>query len=39
MTGLLTTADVAQWLNVHPSTLVRMRQDGRGPRVIWLTAK
>lgn len=37
--GLLTTRDVAEWLNVHPSTLVRLRQSGAGPRVLWLTAK
>lgn len=36
---LLTTSDVAEWLNVHPSTLVRLRQAGGGPRVLWLTAK
>ena len=38
MAGLLTTREVAKWLNVHPSTLVRMRQIGQGPRVLWLTA-
>lgn len=37
--GLLTTREVAEWLNVHPSTLVRLRQAGEGPRVLWLTAK
>lgn len=36
---LLTTREVADWLSVHPSTLVRLRQAGDGPRVLWLTAK
>ncbi|AKU18107.1 helix-turn-helix transcriptional regulator [Luteipulveratus mongoliensis] len=34
---LLTTEQVAQALQVSPSTLCRWRQSGRGPRATWLT--
>jgi predicted DNA-binding transcriptional regulator AlpA len=34
---LLTTAEVADLLNVNASTLCRWRQQGVGPRVAWLS--
>lgn len=33
---LLRTDEVATWLAVSKSTLVRWRQSGRGPAVCWL---
>lgn len=33
---LLRTDEVAAWLAVSKSTLVRWRQSGRGPEVCWL---
>lgn len=33
---LLRTEDVARWLSVSKSTLVRWRQSGEGPVVYWL---
>ncbi|MEO7126778.1 MAG: helix-turn-helix domain-containing protein [Nakamurella sp.] len=33
---LLRTDEVAAWLAVSKSTLVRWRQSGRGPAVCWL---
>ncbi|GAA4172358.1 helix-turn-helix domain-containing protein [Gryllotalpicola koreensis] len=33
---LLRTEDVAKWLSVSKSTLVRWRQSGEGPTVYWL---
>ncbi|PJJ55388.1 helix-turn-helix transcriptional regulator [Compostimonas suwonensis] len=33
---LLRTEDVAKWLSVSKSTLVRWRQSGEGPAVYWL---
>lgn len=33
---LLRTEDVARWLSVSKSTLVRWRQSGEGPAVYWL---
>lgn len=33
---LLRTEDVAKWLAVSKSTLVRWRQSGEGPAVYWL---
>lgn len=33
---LLNTAQVAAWLSVSKSTLVRWRQSGEGPAVYWL---
>lgn len=34
---LLTSEEVAEWMQVAPSTLCRWRQTGNGPRVIWLS--
>lgn len=34
---LLTSEEVAEWMQVAPSTLCRWRQTGHGPRVIWLS--
>ena len=34
---MLTTAEVAEALQISPSTLCRWRQVGHGPRVTWLT--
>lgn len=34
---LLTSAEVAEALQISPSTLCRWRQVGHGPRVTWLT--
>lgn len=34
---LLTTQEVAEALQVSPSTLCRWRQVGTGPRVTWLS--
>ena len=34
---LLTTLEVAEALQVSPSTLCRWRQTGQGPHVTWLT--
>ncbi len=34
---LLKTEAVAEWLAVSKSTLVRWRQSGKGPRVVWLS--
>lgn len=34
---LLNTAQLAAWLSVSKSTLVRWRQSGEGPAVYWLT--
>lgn len=34
---LLTTREVASLLAVAPSTVCRMRQQGSGPAVIWVT--
>lgn len=33
---LLRTEELARWLAVSKSTLVRWRQSGRGPEVYWL---
>ena len=33
---LLRTEEVAKWLSVSKSTLVRWRQSGEGPTVYWL---
>ncbi|UPK75533.1 helix-turn-helix domain-containing protein [Nocardioidaceae bacterium SCSIO 66511] len=33
----LTSAEVAEWLRVSPSTLCRWRREGHGPRVTWLS--
>lgn len=33
---LMTTREVAAFLRVHPSTVVRWRQVGEGPPVIWV---
>ncbi|HET9647920.1 MAG TPA: helix-turn-helix domain-containing protein [Microlunatus sp.] len=33
---LMTTKEVAAMLRVHPSTVVRWRQVGEGPPVIWV---
>jgi predicted DNA-binding transcriptional regulator AlpA len=33
---LLRTEEVAKWLAVSKSTLVRWRQSGQGPEVYWL---
>jgi Helix-turn-helix domain len=33
---LMTTKEVAAFLRVHPSTVVRWRQVGEGPPVIWV---
>ena len=33
----LTSAEVAEWLRVSPSTLCRWRRTGHGPRVTWLS--
>lgn len=35
---LLTTADVARMCRVHPSTVLRWRQVGEGPPVIWVSS-
>lgn len=35
--ALLTSRQVAQWLGISASTLCRMRQEGRGPQVVWLS--
>ncbi|WP_432558508.1 helix-turn-helix transcriptional regulator [Granulicoccus sp. GXG6511] len=37
MDELLTSDEVAGWLRVSRSTLCRWRQEGKGPRVVWLT--
>lgn len=34
---VLTTAEVAALLQVNTSTLCRWRQQGAGPRVVWLS--
>lgn len=34
---LMTSDEVAAWLRVSTSTLCRWRQDGKGPRVLWLS--
>lgn len=34
---LLTSEEVAEWMQVAPSTLCRWRQTGHGPRVVWLS--
>lgn len=34
---LLTSSEVAKILGVTPSTLCRMRQNGTGPRCVWVT--
>lgn len=35
---LLTTVDVARMCRVHPSTVLRWRQVGEGPPVIWVSS-
>ena len=35
---LLTTAEVARMCRVHPSTVLRWRQVGEGPPVIWVSS-
>lgn len=37
MPRLMTSTEVAQVLQVDPSTLSRWRMLGRGPRVVWLS--
>lgn len=37
MDELLTSTEVAVWLKVSRSSLCRWRQEGRGPRVVWLS--
>jgi predicted DNA-binding transcriptional regulator AlpA len=34
---LLTPAQVGKILGVTPSTLCRLRQEGKGPRFVWVT--
>ncbi|WP_308188254.1 helix-turn-helix domain-containing protein [Nocardioides sp. R-C-SC26] len=34
---LLRSAQVANWLSVSKSTLVRWRKSGHGPEVLWLS--
>lgn len=36
---LLTTREVAAYLQVSAATLCRLRQTGEGPPVIWVTAR
>ena len=35
---LLTTVEVARMCRVHPSTVLRWRQVGEGPPVIWVSS-
>lgn len=39
MDALLTPSEVAGLLQIHPSTLTRLRQRGDGPTVVWVTGR
>lgn len=34
---LLTSNEVAEWVQVSRATVSRWRQEGQGPRVVWLS--